>query len=313
MKIVIVCSGTRGILSPFIKEQMDSLSALDGNELLLFQIRKKGWIGYLMHLIPLLRIIKEFKPDLIHAHYGLSGLLANLQRKVPVITTFHGSDLNNSRNLKFSKLAHKLSSASIFVEKKLMDKFKKHHGSSIIPCGVDLSTFHPVPKLQAREILHLRMANIYILFSSVFSNPVKNYPLARKSCDMVANKIGQKVNLIELKGLSRESVNLFMNASDCCLLFSTSEGSPQFIKEAMACNCPIVATNVGDVDLIFGETAGCFITTHEIDDVVSKIIMVLNFSKNFDRTEGRDRILSLQLNDAHISKRIMEVYCTVIN
>ncbi len=139
MKVLIVCSGTSVNSSPvpFIGEQMEALSGM-GVKILLFQIKKGGITGYLSHLLPLRKLIKQEAPDLIHAHYGLSGLLANLQRKVPVITTFHGSDINDQNDYRYSRLAYKLSAASIFVEKSMMDKMPFKDRSFVIPCGIDL-------------------------------------------------------------------------------------------------------------------------------------------------------------------------------
>jgi teichuronic acid biosynthesis glycosyltransferase TuaC len=308
MRILIVCSGTKGILSPFIKEQMEALSQIDGNELMLFQIKRRGWAGYLSHLSELKKVIRKFRPALIHAHYGLSGLLANLQRKVPVVTTFHGSDINNPGILIWSKWTHRLSFASVFVEASMMNKFKKHRNSIIIPCGVDVSLFNVINKAEARKILGLEKKEIYVLFSSYFANPVKNYPLARLACDLVENITCQKVNLVELKGLNREKVNLFLNASDCALLFSNSEGSPQFIKEAMSCNCPIVATDVGDISRITANITGCYISSPDVAEVADKIIMSLKSG----RTDGRKRILALQLDNYSISQKLMEVYNGVV-
>jgi glycosyltransferase involved in cell wall biosynthesis len=313
MKVIIVCSGTRGIISPFIKEQMDSLARLGGIEFRLFQIKKKGWLGYFFHLKPFLNTIKQFNPDLIHAHYGLSGFLANLQRKVPVLTTFHGSDINNPYILRWSKWAHRLSVASIFVEKGMMLRIRKHHNSVIIPCGVNLSTFYPVPKLKSQEILNLQPGNINILFSSGFDNPVKNYPLARMASNLAEKKIEQKINLLELKGLSRDNVNLYINASDCVLLYSSSEGSPQFIKEAMACNCPIVATDVGDISWVTEKTEGCYVASQKVEDVADKLIMAIEFTRLSGRTKGRERIFTLGLDADNIANRIMEVYSKIVN
>jgi teichuronic acid biosynthesis glycosyltransferase TuaC len=62
-----------------------------------------------------------------------------------------------------------------------------------------------------------------------------------------------------------------LNAADLLLLTSLTEGSPQVIKEAMACNCPIVATDVGDIREIIGYTDGCYITTFKPSDVAVKI------------------------------------------
>jgi hypothetical protein len=72
MKVIVVCSGTRGIISPFIIEQIDSLKELGCIEFRLFPVRKRGYFGYLSHCFPLFNLIKQFQPDFIHAHYGLS-------------------------------------------------------------------------------------------------------------------------------------------------------------------------------------------------------------------------------------------------
>jgi len=192
MKVLIVCSGTHGILSPFIKEQMGSLEKL-GVEFSLFKINKKGFIGYLSHLNSLKKFIKKHKPDIIHAHYGLSGLLANLQQCVKVITTFHGSDINNKQVFKYSKWAHKLSNASIFVERSMMNKVSRKDLSFVIPCGVDISTFHPSAKEGSDYNSIIKKDCFNILFASSFSNPVKNYSLAKNACNSLEEKFNKKI------------------------------------------------------------------------------------------------------------------------
>lgn len=312
MKVLIVCSGTKGILSPFIKEQMDSLAKL-GFELSLFQINKKGLIGYLSHLNPLKKVIKKYSPDLIHAHYGLSGLLANLQRRVPVVTTFHGSDINNSRVSYFSKWAIRLSKASIFVNEAMMKKTGKKQNSFLIPCGIDTFVFFPIPRNEARKIMKINLDEIVILFSSAFDNTVKNYSLAKDACTCLGGKLNKKINLIELKNYDRQKINLLLNSVDCALLTSFSEGSPQFIKEAMACNCPIVATNVGDIAWLFGDTEGCYLTLFDPKEVAEKIQLALQFSRSKGKTNGRQRIEALGLNSVTIANKIIDVYKKTIN
>jgi glycosyltransferase involved in cell wall biosynthesis len=309
MRVLIVYSGTQGVIRPFIKEQIESLEIL-GVEISLFPIKKKGFIGYLLHLMPLLKSIKKVKPDLIHAHYGLSGLLANLQRNIPVITSFHGSDINSSNALKYSKWAHRLSAASIFVGNSMMQKIKKHNWSVVIPCGVDISIFYPIPKQEASRKMDINTENLNILFSSSFNNPVKNYQLAMRSCEMVSS--GGRLNLIELKGFNRDQVNLLMNASDCVLLTSFSEGSSQFIKEAMACNCPIVSTDVGDVKWVAGHTPGCFISSFSPNDIAKKIKLAIEFRKNHGQTRGRERINELGLDSVNIARKIYSLYNEVM-
>ena len=115
MKILIVCSLNSGFISPFVEEQAESLKRL-GVVVDYYPIRGKGVWGYLNYLYPLKKKINVYSPDLIHAHYGLTGLLASLQMKIPVVTTFHGSDINQKGiNLIFSFFALALSKKSIFV------------------------------------------------------------------------------------------------------------------------------------------------------------------------------------------------------
>jgi teichuronic acid biosynthesis glycosyltransferase TuaC len=312
MKVLVVCSGTRGTLSPFIKEQMDALSNL-GVEFSLFQIKKGGLIGYLLHYYSLQKTIRQIRPDLIHAHYGLSGLLANLQRRVPVVTTFHGSDINEAYVYKYSKFAHRLSIASIFVENGIMQKIKKHAFSVIIPCSVNTTVFHTVFKEAAAKKMQINTNNINILFSSSFNNPVKNYELAKIACSILEKKLHNKINLIELKGYSRDCVNLLINACDSVLLTSFSEGSPQFIKEAMACNCPIVSTNVGDVKWVLGNTSGSFITGYEPEDVAAKLKLAIDFRNEHGNTNGGDRIRELGLDPETVGLKILEVYKKILD
>jgi teichuronic acid biosynthesis glycosyltransferase TuaC len=308
MKILVVCSGTKGILNPFIKEQIESISKIGGIEFSLFQIKRGGILGYLSHFSNLIKTIKEVNPDLIHAHYGLSGLLANLQRKIPVITTFHGSDVYDPNVLKWSKWAHKLSAASIFVNQNMLKKFKTHRLSIVIPCGVDIKMFHPVPKDKSQEILCIDKNYRNVLFASEFGNPIKNYYLARDACNLVENMTGQKIKLIEMKGFSREEVNLYMNASDCLLLDSISEGSPQVIKEAMACNCPIVATDVGDIFHVIKGIDGCFLSSPNPEELSISLITALNFAEKVNKTKGRNKIVSHKLDAGSIAKQIIDFY-----
>ncbi|MCF8378563.1 MAG: glycosyltransferase [Bacteroidales bacterium] len=311
MKVLIVCSGNKGKLSPFIQEQLVALQKA-GADYNLFLIKKAGFGGYLSHLPSLNRSIKEYKPDIIHAHYGLSGLLANFQRKLPVVTTFHGSDINEKKLLKYSRLAHHFSAASIFVSEKMKEKVKDKGNSFVIPCGVELSTFVIDNKVQKHISEILEKGSFNILFSSSFSNPVKNAKLAIDGCKLVEKIKGVKMNLIELKGYSREEVNQLMNPVDLVLMTSYSEGSPQFIKEAMACNKPIVSTDVGDIRWLFGGSEGHFISSFEASNVAENIGKAIVYSNEKKTTHGRQRIIDLGLDSESIAKSIIAIYCKVL-
>lgn len=318
MKILIVCSRNSGRVAPFIQEQADALMRC-GLELDFFFIQSKGFMGYFKHRSDLLKRIVQFNPDLIHAHYGLSGLLANLQCPIPVVTTYHGSDINNPKVYPFSRLCMMLSAHNIFVSKKMTPKSLKgdnknrkikidffiREKQSLIPCGVDVELFKPMVKSNALKLMGLDVDKRYVLFSGSFQNVVKNPELAQKAIKLVEN-----AELIELKGYTREQVVLLMNAVDTVLMTSFTEGSPQFIKEAMACNCPIVSVPVGDVPDVTNGIEGCFISTYESADLAEKLKLALVFGK---RTEGRKRIVEMGLDSETVAKKIIEVYYKVVN
>ncbi len=314
MKILVLFSGNANdpsdkylqdfmLTQSFIVEQVNELKKHD-IEFDIFPIFGKGVSGYLKNLTRLKKTIKSTRPDCIHAHYGISGLLAVLQRKVPVIITFHGSDINNPKERILSSIASLFASYRIFVSGNLYRKiiFPPGKDFSIIPCGIDLTNFYPVEKDEARKFLHWDNVRKRILFSSSFENEVKNYSLAEKAVSSLVN-----IELIELKNKTRQQVNMIINACDVVLLTSFTEGSPQVIKEAMACNCPIVATDVGDIREILGPTEGCYLTTFDPEDVASKIKMALDFGK---RTRGREVIG--RFNSETIAAGIYEVYKKVL-
>ena len=308
MKILVVCSGNYDSISPFISEQAEALNRL-GISTDFFLIKGSGYFGYIKNLVPLVKKINEYNPQIIHAHFGLSALLANLQRKVPVISTFHGSDIWIFRlNRILSYIAHQLSHQSIIVDARMADVLGGRR-INLIPCSVDMHIFFPVSKELAIRKMELPSNKINILFSSRFDNFVKNYSLAKK----VMNVLGDEFNLVELKGYSREKVNLMLNACDLALMTSISEGSPQFIKEAMACNCTIVSTYVGDVQEILGNTEGCYICKSDPLDIAGKIKMGVEFARTNGQTTGRQRIVELKLDKMSIARRIELVYKKVLS
>lgn len=304
MKILVVCSKNSGHIAPFIIEQVDALNRA-GLVTDYFTVEQRGIRGYLKSRKGLMKTIKTFQPDVIHAHYGLSGLLANLQRKIPVVTTYHGSDINNSKAFRFSKWAIRLSKFNIFVSKKNIDKAGVKRHFALIPCGVNLQLFKPKDKTECRNLLNLDKGRKYVLFSSAFDNQVKNPELAKAA----TNKL-KDVELLELKGYTREQVVVLMNAVDVCLMTSFIEGSPQFIKEAMACNCPIVSVDVGDVKSVIDATEGCFVAdSPNISELADKLKEALAFN---GKTNGRTRIEKLQLNNEIIAHRLMDIYRQIL-
>ena len=302
MRVLVVASYNRGRFAPFIKEQAEALQAT-GCEIDFFGLQGKGLRGYLKNLPALNLKIKAFQPDIVHAHYGLSGLFANLQRKAPVVVTYHGSDINKKSVMRFSKISMWLSAWNIFVSRKTLEIANPKQKYDLLPCGIDLTDLQLTIKVEAKQQMHLDANKKYILFAGAFDNEVKNVSLAKKCVALLNN---ERVEMIELKGYSRDEVTLLMCAVDALLMTSFSEGSPQVIKEALACGCPIVSVDVGDVKERVKDVEGCFVAaTRESEELEDLLRRVLAFE---GKTKGREKIIADGLDNQRVALQLVEIY-----
>jgi len=298
--------GKDGRISPFRWDQGEALKKA-GVNVDYFNVREGGFKGYGKAYFALKQYLRSNEFDIIHAHYGLSGMMAVLQRKVPVVITFHGSDIWKPGVRFISRIASYFSAANIFISKALQKKavgFRKKK-AHIIPCGVDLDTFYPIDKNESREKLGWAEDGTYILFSSSFDNPIKNYPLAKKVVDQIPG-----ARLIELAGYTREEVNLLMNAADVLLITSFFESGPLVAKEAMACNLPVVSTDVGDVREWVESGDEGFIVDRKVESYLLKIQRILG-KKDKGRFENQKESRPKSINIPNlnsISLELMDVY-----
>ena len=326
MKILIVCSYKPQFadgVAPFVREQVEALRA-QGCECAYYHIKGKDMVGYLREVPKLRKKICEWKPDVVHAHFGLSCLVANLAtRRVPVVSTYHGSDINLSSIRPLSKIAMWLSAWNIFVSKRNMALAGAVDGKkcSLIPCGINLPMLWS--ELKDQKIEHLTLiqwvetimpqGKKYVLFAGAFDNTVKDPELAKQAMNALANE-GVNAELVELKGYNRDQVNALMYNCNTFLMTSKTEGSPQVIKEAMACGCPIVSVDVGDVAERTEGVEGCFVVPNiELRDKREKLIEELaealkNAITFKGRTKGREKILESGLTNEQVAKRIIRIY-----
>ena len=307
MKVLVVARYKERGFAPFITQQVAALEEL-GVKCQFFQVKSKGVTGYLKHLKALRKAIREFQPDVIHAHYGLCGLLANLQRGVPVVTTYHGSDINNPKALWFSKKAIRLSAWNIFVSQKTLDIAKPKKQYTLLPCGIDIGDLQLTDKQEAGMKMQLQGDKKYVLFAGAFNNKVKNAPLAQETVALLNDK---NVELLELTGYTHDEVTLMMCAADAFLMTSISEGSPQVIKEALACSRPIVSVDVGDVKERINGVKGCFLATsrepQELADLLKKAIAFEG------KTDGREKLIADGLDNRIVAKKLVCLYKKISN
>ncbi len=307
MKILFVCSGNAENFSlekdqAFIYDQIKAIEDLHHDiQFEIFALKRKGLVGYMHEFGKLMDIIHQFKPNIIHAHGGHIGFLCIFQRKVPVVITFHGSDINKIPNRFISFMAALFSASCIFVSKNLKKKLPFIRGE-IIPCGVDLSIFYPINSKEAKKQLGMNPDQKYILFPSSFDNEIKNFPLAQSVMHNFPD-----YQLMEISNRTRKEVNLLLNGSEALLMTSFSEGSPQTIKEALACNVRIVSVDVGDVREQLKEVDGCFCCQYNQEELTEKLKKSLAAPRP---TKGRKR--AENYSNIKIAETIYAIYNQIL-
>ena len=322
MKILFVVSGNSSQfeITPFIKRQADSI-VKNGHEIDYFKIIGKGTIGYLGNIQGLKKKINSCNYDLIHAHYSFNGLLSLLTgTKVPIIVSYMGSDVygdyNKQGKLLFSSLVNITISiiiqpfvnAIIVKSQNLTKKIFRNKYIFLIPNGIDLSIFKENNRKEARSYLGLKDDEKVVLFMGDKYNQRKNFNLIKDAIEYLP----QKPILLTPYPVSPDKTNIYYNAADLLALTSFNEGSPNVIKEAMACNCPIVATEVGDIQWLFGNEPGHYITSFDSEDVAEKIANAFQFRYKYGRTNGRERLINLGLDSDTIAMKIIGVYKDVV-
>ena len=203
-------------------------------------------IDYLRTVPRVSKAVRAGDYDLIHAHYGLTGPLALTQLRTPVVLSLWGSDVHGPV-APISRVAARLCDEVVVMSEEMAAALGVD--CRVIPDGVDLERFQPEPQAQAKRRVgwddDTDVANV--LFPYPPAREVKNYSRAERIVTVVDNLLERPVRFRTVHGVAHDAVADYMNAADALVLTSDSEGSPNSVKEALACNCPVVATDVGDV------------------------------------------------------------------
>ena len=149
----------------------------------------------------------------------------------------------------------------------------------------------------------------YVLFAGAFDNAIKDPERAKQTMNELTNE-GINAELIELKGYTRDQVNALMYNCDAFLMTSKTEGSPQVIKEALVCGCPIVSVDAGDVKERLEGVEGCYVVeSRNSRDLAEALKKALAFN---GRTNGRQRIIDVGLTNEQVADRIVQIYEKVL-
>ncbi len=278
----------------FVKLQVESLEKL-GIQTDVCILKGKGFLKYLFGINQVREHLKSGDYDLINAYYMYAGWTARLSSALPLVVTYEGSDVYGHCNKKtgqpkrvsktlhvfFSKLLAMVSSAIIVQSagmKKLVGKKCR-----VIPHGIDLTAFNSkrYESNEARRPDH----RFSVLFPALKTNPRKRFPLAEKGLNRLKEKYrDSEINMVALTNVPQEEVVKVMNRVDCLLLTSAYEGSPNVVKEALACNLPVVSVDVGDAAEMLSGVDNCYIVDSDPEQIALGLELRHDFqTKIFER------------------------------
>jgi teichuronic acid biosynthesis glycosyltransferase TuaC len=305
MRVLFISSGNSKFgISPIVTNQGESLKK-QGVKVEYFAIKGRGFKGYLSSIKRLKTYLRRNNYDIVHAHYSLSAIVGSLSGAQNLVVSLMGSDIKSKYWLKFIIwFFHQFFWGITIVKSNEMKKSLGLKEIIVIPNGVDLEVFKPLDKSDCMKKLNWDRKYTHILFAANPNRYEKNFTLANDAINYLNNKT---IKLHYLEAIPNIEMPIYFNAADLVLLTSLWEGSPNVIKEAMACNIPIVSTNVGDVKENIDKIEGCYITSFKPEEVALQIHKATTFKK---KTTGREHIE--HLDSIVIAKKIIRIYREVI-
>ena len=293
-------------LGTFVHEQVCSLRALGTDVEVLFVNGPRSKINYLWGVFRFLWHVLRYgaRYDLIHAHYVFSGLIARMQLRLPIVLTHHGIEVIWGWQGVLSRWVSRWVDRLIVTSQAVASSLAVPN-LLIIPCGVDLDMFRPMPREEARRRLDLPLEQRIVLYAGR-RGPEKRLDVIEEAI-RVLRADDPRVRLLMLIGEPHDVVPLYLNAADVLVLASEYEGSPVVVKEALACNLPVVSVDVGDAAMLIEGVDGCHLCERTPQDMARKLRLVLGRG---DRVEGREAVRALSLDV--VAERVREVYRDVL-
>jgi len=285
----------------FVQQQVESLRKEGVETDVLFVNPKTSKWNYPWSLFRLLKRAYTRRYDLIHAHYVFAGLVARCQFHLPLVVTHHGDETFHGWQRRLCWGISRLASG-VIVPSAEVKRAIGLEDAAVIPCGVDFELFKPMAQDLSRKELGLPQGKGLILFAGDYLKQLKRFDLIQEAVALVKAK-AQDVDLVVAFKQPYEKIPLYMNACDVLVLASDREGSPQVIKEAMACNLPVVTVNVGDTSEVLEGVDGCHVCEQNAEEIASKLFSVLSSHR---RTNGRE--LTRRYEIQSIAKKIIIEY-----
>lgn len=293
-------SGSDSVWGVFVAEQVESLRKQGVEvDVLSFDGRARR-LEYARAALQLRRRLRADRYDIVHAHYGLTGLVAATQRDVPVVTTFHGTDaLGPAWQRTLSRVAARRTTP-IFVTTEAGAALGIR-APAVVPCAVDLERFTPLDRRAARTTLGWDIDAASVVFPASPKRLVKNFALFEQVIELVRQHV-PGLRTVTLDRFQRQEVPVVLGAADAIVMTSTREGSPVVAKEALACLTPVVATPVGDLPTLLDGLPGCAVESRA-PELAAAVIRALEAPKS---DLLRQRVL--RYGPDAVSARIVAIY-----
>jgi glycosyltransferase involved in cell wall biosynthesis len=242
--------------------------------------------------------------DVVHANYGLTAPPALLQRDVPVVCSFWGTDLMGTL-APLSRAFARFADAVIVPSRVMAEALDGD--PHVVPFGVDTETFQPSSRGEARDALGWRADAAHVLFPYDPARSVKDHPRAVRVVDSVRTRVEADVELQTVSGVPHDRMPTYMNAADALLVTSRREAGPMVVREAMACNLPVVSTDVGFAREYLADVTPSHVCESD-DALVDGLVDVL---RRGDRSDGRAVVRDL--TPERTARRIESVYDEVVS
>jgi glycosyltransferase involved in cell wall biosynthesis len=313
MRILAVTNMYPSALIPssgtFVEQQIVSLKQLGLDVAVMFVDRmQRGMRAYLGFGRKLRVMVAKFDPDIVHVMYGgvMADAVTHTINDRPTVVSFCGSDLlgeNLSGRLRkliseygvrASHKAARRATGVVVKSKNLQDALPIYIPQSkvrVIPNGVDLERFQPLDRDQCREQLGWRKDVFHVLFPANGGDRVKRGDLAHAAIETLKER-GISAQIHQLQGVLHNEVPIWLNASDSVLITSLHEGSPNILKEALACDVPVVSVDVGDVRERIKGIEGCYLSCPIPNDLAAKLSLIHSGKR---RVAGRIKMQELSL------------------
>jgi teichuronic acid biosynthesis glycosyltransferase TuaC len=306
MRVLLVTnmwpSAERPALGVFVRDQVEALREIDGVELELYAFQGGGASDYARAARGVSRRFRGTRFDVVHAHYGLTAWCALAVRGAPHLVTFHGTDLEHRTVGPLSRAVARLVEAPATVTARLgrsrLPGAGRARRVAVLPCGVNMDRFTPEDRAAARERLGLDRAGRYLLFPADPGRPEKRHDRARALADAAG------AELLTYEGRRPGEVPSLVNASNAVLATSEREGFGLAPLEALACDVPVLATDVGIAPLALAGVAGTHCSPFDRDRWLRALEPHLEAAD--PRVEGRSRAALFDRN--RMARRVFEAY-----